>query len=802
MSHLATLLAYLDAGLSIVPIRDDGSKAAAVASWAPYQEKQPTRQEVERWVASGHDGWALVCGAVSDNVECIDFDAPELFDPWSAQIDDDLLSALVLEQTPRGGWHVFYRCREIGRNQALARRLYEGDERPKATIETRGEGGYAVVDPTPGRYHEAGNPWRVVTGALTNIREISPDERATLLDAARMLNEYVHEVQCPEWTEPSGNGHGDTQRPGDDFAAHTPWRDILEPHGWRALYSRGDKTIWQRPGKDGRGGSAISGGESAKTGFSGLYVYSSNAFPFNPDRGYSKFSAYAVLNHGGDVYEAAKALRAQGWGPQVIIRPRATPPIPEMRDERPPVPDTIEELMGVQVPELPESARVDPALGRGVCPWLDEYVAFSRLWSPRAFDDFHTACALWLLSAVAARRLVAHVGGPRYSNLYIALVARTSLWAKSTTAKIVQQALADAGLSFLLAPDDSTPQRFISDLVLRVPPDWDSMEPGTQQKARLRLSFPAARGWFYEELGQKMDAMLSPGGFMADFRGILRTFDDCPAEYQYASIGRGLDAVQNPYIAMLGNMTPSDMQRATQKSKGLWQDGFWARWAFVTPPGDTNSSRSKFPTGERVIPRSLVDPIKHWHTRLGTPDVSIEIRRDSEGKNVGYDAVAGPTRRTYITLAEDAIEAYYAYHDGLLDLVEDSDNRDFDGNYARFAEKALRVAILLGSLSNGDRITLPVWAKAQGIAERWRRSLHELYEQANEPPANEQIKREEQAMQIVTKLGEATAADVARYARSVSSSEMAVILDGLVHAGALVRVATTRRGTIRYALAA
>jgi hypothetical protein len=301
----------------------------------------------------------------------------------------------------------------------------------------------------------------------------------------------------------------------------------------------------------------------------------------------------------------------------------------------------------------------------------------------------------------------------------------------------------------------------------------------------------------------KLDAMLNPSGFMSDFRGILRSFDDCPEDYQYASIGRGLDAVQQPYIAMLGNMTPSDLQRATHKSPGLWQDGFWARWAFVTPPGDSNSSRARFPEGERAIPDEIVEPLRRWHERLGVPEVDIEPRRDEAGKVTGdYDAFAGPVHRTRVTIDQDAREAFYVYHDALLDVVEDLDNRDFDGNYARFAEKALRVAMLLASLEHDDKITLPVWARAQGIAERWRRSLHELYAQANEPPASETAHREEQMIQIIVRKGEMTASEVARYMRGISRAEATVVLEGLANAGALVRVAETRKGTVRYALAA
>ncbi len=66
---------------------------------------------------------------------------------------------------------------------------------------------------------------------------------------------------------------------------------------------------------------------------------------------------------------------------------------------------------------------------------------------------------------------------------------------------------------------------------------------------------------------------------------------------------------------------------------------------------------------------------------------------------------------------DEAYEAYYRYHDGLEDLAAASDNEYLDGNYGRFAEKALRVALLLASVQGAEAIGLRHWARAQEIAE-------------------------------------------------------------------------------------
>jgi hypothetical protein len=83
------------------------------------------------------------------------------------------------------------------------------------------------------------------------------------------------------------------------------------PHGWVMVGRRGEVEDWRRPGKD--------FGVSATVNYAAsglLYVFSSNAHPLEDGRGYSKFAAYAALEHGGDYARAAKALQEEGYGRQ------------------------------------------------------------------------------------------------------------------------------------------------------------------------------------------------------------------------------------------------------------------------------------------------------------------------------------------------------------------------------------------------------------------------------------------------------------------------------------------------------
>jgi hypothetical protein len=451
----------------------------------------------------------------------------------------------------------------------------------------------------------------------------------------------------------------------------------------------------------------------------------------------------------------------------------------------------------LEIPPLPEAARVDPALGIDACPWLDDYVAFSRKWSPRAYDSFHEACALWLLSTVAARRVFVHLGKPRFTNLYLALTARTSLYAKSSTAEIPLQLIHKAGLSYLLAADSATPQKFVSDLTTKLVNNYDGLDVEQQEYARLRVATAGQRGWYYDEFGQHIAAMMRDGGFMADFRGLLRRLDDTPERYEYGSISRGSDVVERPYLALLANLTPDDLKPHARRGSGLWGDGFLGRFALITPPED-DRRRDRFPKGERIIPGDILTPIVKWHDRLGLPDVAIEDVYDKDDKPTGAKRLqVSEVQLEALTYGQDVFEAFYAYHDGLLDILQDSTFHDLDGSYCRLGEKALRVATLLASVSGSATIEMNHWSRAVEIAERWRAGLHELYNQLNEPDESIEHQMEEKLLSIVQKLGGATAAVCARNVRNLSAIEAGRYLDGLAEVG-LLTITTTKKNTRKY----
>jgi putative DNA primase/helicase len=103
--------------------------------------------------------------------------------------------------------------------------------------------------------------------------------------------------------------------PGDDYAMRADWADILNDAGWRHAFRRGQVDYWRRPGKDTVGISATTNA----LGTDRLRVFTT-ATNFDTVS-YSKLGAYAVLEHGGDLKAAAKALQAQGYGRPATLSP-------------------------------------------------------------------------------------------------------------------------------------------------------------------------------------------------------------------------------------------------------------------------------------------------------------------------------------------------------------------------------------------------------------------------------------------------------------------------------------------------
>jgi hypothetical protein len=320
MNDLLTIaLRFLNEGISVVPVADDGSKRPAL-SWQRYQEQLPSSDEVLAWFNNDVQGIGVITGAVSGNLEMLELEGRAVAQKMHLEIAEiasssglsDLWNRLnsgYVEMTPSGGLHWLYRVNEtIGGNTKLARKPGENGG-VDVWAETRSEGGFTITAPSGGPTHPSGGSWVLIGGSIETIPHISMSERAALHNIFAMFDEMPKAESIQQEVVAKHDG---VLTAGDDYNTRTTWEELLAPLGWTVVYRKGEATVWRRPGK--------SEGISATTNFNGndkFYVFSTST-QFEAETSYSKFAFYATIKHNGDFKAAANDLRNQGYGAQSL----------------------------------------------------------------------------------------------------------------------------------------------------------------------------------------------------------------------------------------------------------------------------------------------------------------------------------------------------------------------------------------------------------------------------------------------------------------------------------------------------
>jgi hypothetical protein len=327
-SLLATAQALWDAGLTPLPRLAHTPSPTYLTTageclpiyWGDYKAKQPPWSTVASWFAVGDlstVGILLLTGTpahAKDHEEpvlqILDIESAEVFDAWREALSfaghADILYRCICERTPSQSAHVGFLCHAISDKQALPLAKRAADK--KILIELL-QHQTCTVAPTaihckPEHPREA--CYHVVQGRWDHPQVLSPAQRQVLIDAARAFNEVPEKVRHDSSEMASGVG----TRPGDRLNTDADaawWTDLLTTHGWRDVSPTGVRrkglVYFQRPGKRGKQASATYGACGTF-----LYVFSSNADPFEAGTAYSPFGAYALLEHAGDYRAAGKAL--------------------------------------------------------------------------------------------------------------------------------------------------------------------------------------------------------------------------------------------------------------------------------------------------------------------------------------------------------------------------------------------------------------------------------------------------------------------------------------------------------------
>jgi hypothetical protein len=470
-------------------------------------------------------------------------------------------------------------------------------------------------------------------------------------------------------------------------------------------------------------------------------------------------------------------------------------------------------------PELPAHVKANEARADEASPILDALIAFFKHWCTRSYDGYHEAVAIWVLTTIAARRVILRWRGGMWTNFYIMLVSKSGRHAKTEAASYGTKVIRDCGLGFLLAPDETSPQRLLSKMSGKtIPRNYSLMNEDEKKWLCHKLAFSAQKGWQYDEFGDFLQEVIKSRGYNALFYRLIKQLYDNKPEFTYDTGTRGEENIQLPSLSIIGTTAPESLAPIAGANSSVWTDGAFARIAFIVPPPDSIKLQSA-PEGEAVVPDHIKQKLLDWHYQLGIPACTIidleeqeDLLEEAQGKDgkkkrhpsepYKIDRDNLPQQDIYWN-GSGVREAHELYYRTLVEIgAEYNLDARLNSNYVRLPDMALKIAMLLASLENNGHMDMRHWARGQQITERWRQDLHQLMTQIAGEGNGGFGEIEDKVLEVITtKLNgkKASSYDIARAGstllRKTGSTEVRKICDEL-HTQGLIDKEGSGRGAL------
>ncbi|HQL55792.1 MAG TPA: DUF3987 domain-containing protein, partial [Phycisphaerae bacterium] len=447
-------------------------------------------------------------------------------------------------------------------------------------------------------------------------------------------------------------------------------RAILAAHGW-TLVKGGENEYWRRPGKTSGSSATLRGGV--------FYVFSSNAAPFEPNRGYPPFAVYALLEHAGDFAQAATALRQIGYGapaqpdPEVDLSKLQVQgqfiEVPAQDDEPPPAETAVDPG------PFPRALLDVPGFIAGV-------MAYNLATAPRPQPILALAGALSLMAILAGRKVRDH--RENRTNLYIVCLANSGE-GKGHAMKVNRKILYAAGLSRLEGPS-----RIASDSGLLT-----------------MLDGHPARLVQLDEFGRYLATMGDPRrsphlhGIVTTLMELYSSADTVYYDKAYADNKRTREPIDQPFVCLLA-VSAADPFRAALTKDSL-SDGTLARLLIFEPGDLPDLVDVHFP----APPDELLATAQAWGAF--TPGGNLQ----GEHPEPIVATIKPDARERIKTLQRSADDQMRAANDWRASI------------WARATEKACRLALIWACSVVGDKIETGALPTIDLAAADWACRLSE-----------------------------------------------------------------------------
>jgi len=681
-------LEYAAKGRPVFPCKPDSKRPFTENGFKDATTDPGTiRQWWKQWPA------AMIGSPTGNGVFVLDVDLPAGPDSLAAlEQKHGPLPTTRESRTASGGRHL----------------IFKGDARTSAgklsqDLDIRGSGGYVIFPPS----------------INTEGQAYTWTQEAPAAPAPDWLIDAISEATTrPAPTQKTGDG-----RPGDDFNERGDVRPILERHGWRFFRSAGAFERWTRPGKDtGPIASIFEDGS--------LFVFSGSAPPFESNRRYSPFAAYALLEHGNDYTAAAAALRREGYGEQFPLEQTKAPENHRGTDEDPPraLPDELLPVAAFDYALLPASLRdwCKDISERMQCP--PDFVAVGLMTAlgsvlgrrigirPQEKTDWTEVANLWglivgrpgLLKTPALdaamgplNRLIAQAqneyqrGLAEYEKTKEAEQLRAAARKKQAAERLKENP--DADLSDLQSPDLEPPaiQRYKSN------------DPSPAALAELLRHAPNGMMVFRDEMVSLFNSLEREDS--AEGRGFYLTAWGGNSPFTSDRIGRGFNLhIPAICLSLLGGTQPSKLGPYIRQAVngGTGDDGLLQRFGLLVWP-DTNQTWQNIDRPTDKTAKNAAYKVFDYLDKLNPSEIGAEQDRDFDGTPDGIP---------YLRFSPEALEVFVEWRTELENLkLRGSDHPALVSHFSKYRKLVPSLALLI-HLADGGKGPVALHPTLQALA--------------------------------------------------------------------------------------
>lgn len=392
--------------------------------------------------------------------------------------------------------------------------------------------------------------------------------------------------------------------------------------------------------------------------------------------------------------------------------------------------------------------------------WIEQYTKWATKRSPLTPVHFHQNIALTTLAgAVAGRCFIQLPHETIYPNLYTLMIARTSVFAK-TTAMNLGRRMAREVMPDKIFSSIGSPEALFDHLAGEMPMNYKDLDESEKKNLQAAKKWGARRLFVLDEAGLFFNTLTKDyGSSMADHFMALYDAGSDPIEHTTRS--RGLITIKNYAMSVLFATTPYSVKNLLTQRQ-LWMNGFWARWNFVSA-----NELTEWREGQYV-------------------DCPIEVISTLRKINDGW-LLQHNDKPYSIAIEAGVLKEYMRSTESIRSEIIKTEDERFDGLVSRLTTKHLKAAMLYSIIDNPNikptHVKMRHWEQAAPLVNGWFVEAQQALELSHQ---SERVSEEEKVIGYVRNFSnEGVSNRRLQQLSHLTASELAKITEPLAKAGTI-----------------